>query len=485
MPQTYTITDPTTGRQVKLTGDSPPTEAELTEIFMRINAPAAPAATQPSEPDARRGRGVALPDAEGFRNAIDFGKGVLKAPLAVLEAGGNLIRKIPGVQAAEDALGAYVDTGIDTKPQNTAQSVGRVAGDIALAFAPAGAVTKGAKLAAGAVPKMAAPLARGAVEAAGAGGIAAAQGYDPTAAAVTGGALGTVAGAAAPIINKLKKSADTSMIAALGPAGRGTGPAGSNDLALAKKLAPQLIERGFKATSHEAALSKIGDILEVANAKIDDKMMALPAGSKVPTYDLIKFFQDVKNQAKVNGVATGTGKIINDVLDVYMDDLRQMGPSLTPEQVVKLKRQIAPLAKFSKLASESDNTKAEANQIIYNGLRESMNQLDSGLGPVNKEVGFWLKVHDVIEKTSRRPQPPSSGTGGAVLGAIIGGQTGPWGAAGMAVAGRQMQRLMRSPGWRFISANMKDDLANAMAKHDLGRFNQLVAAASSQLGDTE
>lgn len=39
---TYTVRDPTSGKTVKLTGDSPPTEAELEQIFAKLN-PAAPA----------------------------------------------------------------------------------------------------------------------------------------------------------------------------------------------------------------------------------------------------------------------------------------------------------------------------------------------------------------------------------------------------------------------------------------------------------
>ena len=102
--------------------------------------------------------------------AVEFGKGVLKAPLAIVETGGNLIRSIPGVRQAEEATGAYVDTGINTKPTNTAQTAGRIVGDIATAFVPAGAVTRGAKVAASLAPKLVAPLVRGGVEAAGAGG---------------------------------------------------------------------------------------------------------------------------------------------------------------------------------------------------------------------------------------------------------------------------------------------------------------------------
>jgi len=39
---TYEVTDPTTGRTLELTGDSPPTEKELTDIFSRYGAAPAP-----------------------------------------------------------------------------------------------------------------------------------------------------------------------------------------------------------------------------------------------------------------------------------------------------------------------------------------------------------------------------------------------------------------------------------------------------------
>ena len=39
---TYTVKDPQSGKTVKLTGDSPPTEAELTEIFAKLNTARAP-----------------------------------------------------------------------------------------------------------------------------------------------------------------------------------------------------------------------------------------------------------------------------------------------------------------------------------------------------------------------------------------------------------------------------------------------------------
>lgn len=45
---TYRVTDPTTGRTIKLTGDSPPTEAELNQIFSSV----APAQAQSQQPQS-------------------------------------------------------------------------------------------------------------------------------------------------------------------------------------------------------------------------------------------------------------------------------------------------------------------------------------------------------------------------------------------------------------------------------------------------
>lgn len=50
---TYRVTDPTSGKTVKLTGDSPPTEQELEEIFSSIgNVPVPPAPPQEPEPQS-------------------------------------------------------------------------------------------------------------------------------------------------------------------------------------------------------------------------------------------------------------------------------------------------------------------------------------------------------------------------------------------------------------------------------------------------
>lgn len=49
-PQTYEVTDPTTGKHVTLQGDSPPTEDELNQIFASVHGTETPAAKPPQSP---------------------------------------------------------------------------------------------------------------------------------------------------------------------------------------------------------------------------------------------------------------------------------------------------------------------------------------------------------------------------------------------------------------------------------------------------
>jgi hypothetical protein len=50
---TYKVTDPTTGKSLKLTGDSPPTEQELEEVFAQVHGGQEPEAVpQPPTPSS-------------------------------------------------------------------------------------------------------------------------------------------------------------------------------------------------------------------------------------------------------------------------------------------------------------------------------------------------------------------------------------------------------------------------------------------------
>lgn len=142
MPR-YTVTDPQSGKTVVLTGDSPPTEAELTEIFATINKSAAPTAT-PAEPSSGGDRlSSALAALRGFLPAIGgMAGGVAGGPIgaAVGGAAGEGYRQL--ADHATELPGAVADVArnLVTQPGATLRGLVGGAGSGAMAAGTEGAI---------------------------------------------------------------------------------------------------------------------------------------------------------------------------------------------------------------------------------------------------------------------------------------------------------------------------------------------------------
>lgn len=91
---TYTVTDPQTGRKVTLTGDSPPTDQELEEIFASLPAPKQAATTADDVPVLSAGQ-QATPAQQGntFTDAAnEAALGFTRGGVGVVDALGSVIR---------------------------------------------------------------------------------------------------------------------------------------------------------------------------------------------------------------------------------------------------------------------------------------------------------------------------------------------------------------------------------------------------------
>lgn len=140
---TYSIRDPHTGKTVKLTGDSPPTEQELTAVFAHLAGTPAPASAEEPSQAERMFRG-------GTQALYDAGAGVGKGAANTVIGLGELVHGIPGVSAAVDA--AYGQLGLSAHafpaaraavaPTSTAQKVGFYGEQIAESLLPVGAAGK-------------------------------------------------------------------------------------------------------------------------------------------------------------------------------------------------------------------------------------------------------------------------------------------------------------------------------------------------------
>jgi hypothetical protein len=267
-----------------------------------------------------------------------------------------------------------------------------------------------------------------------------------------------------------------------------------------------LLAEGFRPSSHAEGLQEIGTTIDGLTQKVTDIVKALPEGAAMDAKQVIDYLEKSKGGVMgSNGVrvAVGTDKIKNAVLDEVIGDLKQIGDKVPPKEVQNLLRKYAPLAKFSKLNPAPENVKAEGYQAAYNGIREGLNQVSGDIGPINKDISFWLGIKRVMGDSADRPQSAGSGMTGAALGAGAelgaaavhaiqgGGLPGmsttaglAGGAVGAGILGRYVQRAMRTPGWRFASAQMKDALASAVVREDIAAVarvtGQIIAGKGAQ-----
>jgi hypothetical protein len=95
----FLVTDPQTGRKVKLTGDSPPTEQELNEIFANLPQQSVVPAQEPTQPEQEPTLGQQAVGA--LENVGALVSGALAEPIAGLAGIGALL---PGGQTPTEAI---------------------------------------------------------------------------------------------------------------------------------------------------------------------------------------------------------------------------------------------------------------------------------------------------------------------------------------------------------------------------------------------
>lgn len=101
---TFKVTDPSTGRTIRLTGDSPPTEQELEEVFKTVSAQAAPAPANP----------IQQADSQ-LNQAVKQSSQIAAATAAARAGGGGFISPPTGTKETQaEAMAGYARYGVPT-----------------------------------------------------------------------------------------------------------------------------------------------------------------------------------------------------------------------------------------------------------------------------------------------------------------------------------------------------------------------------------
>ena len=380
-------------------------------------------------------------------------------------------------------------------PRNTAERVGQGIENMAEFFAPAGAVRKVAGMAARFGPK-AATAARLAGESISAGTVATLQGGNPIAAATFAGIGPAVQGAIGKATPALRKAATEHVMQALGPTKE-------RFKAMAARITPHILRRGLSG-NREHILARATQAADEAGAQIDTAIAAY-ARRQVTTAPVIEALETAKDAFRTRAGATMVVFEPRAVqqLDRLQATIRQLGDNATVDQLVAIRRAwdkvVDQAGGYTHRAGGGigvplkDQSEAWAKREATSAIRTLLNQEVPELGALNQEFAFWKTLKDILTQTLQRTQPHQGGiineaaeVAGQIVGGIGGSPAGPAGAVtGAIVVGKvakAAQALFTSPRYRFLSARMKNDLADAIASGNIERITGQVSRLSAALG---
>jgi hypothetical protein len=462
---TYTVRDPTTGKTVKLTGDSPPTEQELEQVFKQLNAPA---------DDGRHDWRLMQGSPESLKGMSDPITGALQgAANTFIGAGEKAYNYLPGVKPLVDAIyggpqGAAYPAAKQqyATPQTLGQRVGFGMEQTGEFFA---------------LPKISGALpVRAAGEAMQAGTLTAAQGGDArqiALSALPGGAgalLPRAAHAAEGVASQLKESAKKNVVQAMNPTT-------ARNKRLAEQVAPGLLERGTYTATKQGLRDKAASELEQLGGKFDAANAALPQGNRLatePVRDAIQSEMLALLKQGSNGKNVPVNPQKYQALEELDNTLEQLGDKVSRETLQAFKEEWADaVARGGGFAEKAGDalTQAQlwAKRKGADAIRRELAKDSPDIDALNAEYAFWSKVEDVTDATLSREKPHKgamrrvAGMVGAATGMAHGGVQGAAIGAGL---GSQLMRVMDSPGWKLAAAHTKNKLADALASSDPERI---------------
>jgi hypothetical protein len=355
-----------------------------------------------------------------------------------------------------------------------------------------------------------------------------AQGGDPI--------VGALAGATGPLVNRGVQAAQPFMARA-GEAIRESaekrvaqalGATKERFKAMAEKLAPQMLDRGVPGA---AGASRAG-LLEQATAKASEFGKAIDgalqgaANEAVGIAPIVDALEEAKSGFQVarrmsiadaarqglTAQARQAGPGMVDVmvtldarpiqqLSQLQDTLRQLGDSATVEQIVAIRRVwddvVARAGGFQHRSSAAfgvplaEQTEAWAKREGTNAIRKVLADEQPQLAQLNREFAFWKNLQDVLTSTQKRTQAQQGGIGktiltgaGATTGALTGDSAGDRAQKALigAAAGRYLQGVVTSPRWRFVSANVRNQLADALVNGEPGPLMQALSRTMAATG---
>jgi hypothetical protein len=240
-----------------------------------------------------------------------------------------------------------------------------------------------------------------------------------------------------------------------------------------------------------AAEGKLDDL----GGQYDEAAAKLPTGDRLSTADVRAGIQAEMKTLEVTGSA-GKPVPVNpqkyQALKQLDDTIAELGDKVSRETLQAFKSEWDDIvAKAGGYSDKTGDALAQAQKWAYRegagSIRRVLATDSPDIDRLNAEWSFWTKVRDVSEASVSRERP-HKGAMRVVLGGIGAGAGGASGGDPMdrlqnaalgGVLGAQGLRLIQSPGWKLVSAQGKNRLADALMKGDKAAVGEVVRKLAS------
>lgn len=274
-----------------------------------------------------------------------------------------------------------------------------------------------------------------------------------------------------PISTPLQNSAESSIIKALGPTTKA-------NKAIATKLAPQILERPAGETF---AFTRKG-LEEKALAGKEKAGQAIEDFGKLEgeteTYKILDALEQEKAQYVAGGrivdpVAYGklgeVQKIIENYGDTIDNETLRGVRRIFDKEINKAKGFTTP---------PSEGSLLDAKKLASDRIRGLLAEGNPELAKINKEYTFWSNLEKVIGETNKRDSGKGNFIGDlATIGGAVTGQ-GAVNTVAKALTFRWLATVVKSTGWRLVSARIKNTIADSIAVGDFVTANNTLSKIS-------
>lgn len=265
---------------------------------------------------------------------------------------------------------------------------------------------------------------------------------------------------------------------------------------LAKKLAPEAIDRGLTGgidSLHQQAttgLDQAGQQLSAAHQTVAAQQPTVIASIQ----PIMGTLDKLRDRSVTNGVPTDLSRIkaIDQfktmLTDIAKNDANGGPQDVSYESLMKarqdLDRQVSDFHVQPNQQSDLMVTKRTADAI-----RHELAQASPDVAKINAEYSFWKNFHRVVDATQMRTTSQAPGILGWM--AAVGGGAGMFAHSGSlehaaltAATVKGIQKLVMSPAWKTTSAVAKSRLADILASGDQGAADAFIGAqlAGSGMG---